>query len=151
GALLREDGETALQREHREQPHRAPAARAPRDRGQHGDRGPPRRGDRLLQRREARVQRALNRAVGTAVSAVKSPSLTSHQGKDPMKKAAALLVLVLASVALVACGSSSSNTTETEESGGGSAGAAEKPAENEESGGGEGGGAIVKIAAAEGT
>ena len=70
GAPLREDGETALRREHREQHHRAPAAGAARDRRQHGDRGPARRRDRLLQRREARVQGPLNRLAPPAVSAL---------------------------------------------------------------------------------
>ena len=42
--------------EHREQPHRAPAAGAPRDRRQHGHRGPAQRRRGLLRRREARVQ-----------------------------------------------------------------------------------------------
>ena len=48
GAPLRADGEAAGRREHREQPHRPPAARAPRDRRQHGDRGPADRGRGLL-------------------------------------------------------------------------------------------------------
>ena len=72
GALLREDGEAALRAEHREQPHRAPAAGAARDRRQHGDRGPARRRGGVLQRREARVQGPLNRA-GHRVSELESP------------------------------------------------------------------------------
>ena len=48
-------------RQHRAHPHRAPAAGAPRDRRQHGDRGPAQRRRGLLRRRHARVQGALNR------------------------------------------------------------------------------------------
>ena len=47
--------------EHREQHDRAPAVGAPRDRRQHGDRGPARGRHRLLRRRHAGVQGALNR------------------------------------------------------------------------------------------
>ena len=51
GPPLRADVETARRGQHREQPHRAPTAGAPRDRRQHGHRGSSQRGRGLLRRR----------------------------------------------------------------------------------------------------
>ena len=84
--LLRADGETADRREHREQPHRAPAARAPRDRRQHGDRGPAGRRRGLLRRRQGRVHRSLSAQRPTALNPAGERAVSGLESSQPLSQ-----------------------------------------------------------------